>query len=361
MKLSNGVEVQRLEKKEEEEIQALFHGYSAGLVRAGPQRCLMPVAYEKYAQSYLDLKLRPSDVVIMTYPKCGTTWTQEMVWTLLHNPDLDNPHATRELFTRSPFLEFDSLTELLNAEHGHNPGLVAHLRTFDAGANPDDGMLLQMTRHAPSRRVIKTHLPFSLMPAAMLDTCKVVYVARNPLDQVTSYLHHHRLIRLHDFRGTDAQFVETFCRGNLMFGDYALHVAEALAHKAHPNLTLLTFEDMKKDHLGAVQHLNEFLGAGLTTQQCNNVKDASSFYKMQAAAEGDRKQTENGKQTEDSNVNAFCINGLYNADVYKKAGFFRKGEVGSYKSDMAGQLSKKLEDWTQENFTEKLGYNFNYQ
>lgn len=355
MKLSNGVEVKRLEKKEEEEIQALFHGYATGLVRAGPNRCLMPVAYEKYAQCYLDLKLRPSDVVIMTYPKCGTTWTQEMVWTMLHNPDLNKDLSSKDLYVRSPFFEFDSLTDALIAKQGgHNPDMVALLRTFDAKANPDDGMQLQLTRHLPSRRVIKTHLPFSLMPKDMLDTCKVVYVARNPMDQVTSYLHHHRLIRMHDFKGTDAQFVDYFCKGNLMYGDYALHVAEALARKSHPNLTLLTFEDMKKDHLGAVEHLNEFLGAGLNKQQCNNVMDASSFKKMQTKSEGDR------SQPIDAAVNAQCVNGIYNAEVFKKAGFFRKGEVGSYKKDMDGQLSKKLEDWTRENFTQKLGYNFNY-
>merc|ERR1719341_37723 len=185
----------------------------------------------------------------MTYPKCGTTWTQEMVWTMLHNPDLDCDLSSKDLYVRSPFLEFDSLTDaLISMQGGHNPAMVALLRTFDAKADPDDGMQLQLTRHLPSRRVIKTHLPFSLMPKDMLDTCKVVYVARNPMDQVTSYLHHHRLIRMHDFKGTDAQFVDYFCKGNLMFGDYALHVAEALAHKAHPNLTLLTFEDMKKDY-----------------------------------------------------------------------------------------------------------------
>lgn len=51
------------------------------------------------------LQFKPSDIVIMTYPKCGTTWTQEIIWTLLKNPNLDNSDANLPIFVRSPFIE----------------------------------------------------------------------------------------------------------------------------------------------------------------------------------------------------------------------------------------------------------------
>ena len=41
----------------------------------------------------------------MTYPKVGTTWTQEVVWTMRNNPNLDNPKAKLAIFSRSPFIE----------------------------------------------------------------------------------------------------------------------------------------------------------------------------------------------------------------------------------------------------------------
>lgn len=45
-----------------------------------------------------------SDVLINTFPKTGTTWVQELVWTMRNNPDLNNPMANIPMFIRSPNL-----------------------------------------------------------------------------------------------------------------------------------------------------------------------------------------------------------------------------------------------------------------
>ena len=42
----------------------------------------------------------------MSFPKCGQTWIQEIVWTLVNNPDLDNPNASKMKHVRTPFLEY---------------------------------------------------------------------------------------------------------------------------------------------------------------------------------------------------------------------------------------------------------------
>merc|ERR1712106_376233 len=47
--------------------------------------------------------------------------------------------------------------------------------------------------NAPSPRVIKTHLPFEFLPPKLLDTCKVIFVGRNPKDVCVSSYHHHGL------------------------------------------------------------------------------------------------------------------------------------------------------------------------
>ena len=62
----------------------------------------------------------------------------------------------------------------------------------------------------PSPRHIKTHLSFSMLPQNLADTCKVIYVARNPKDVAVSYYHHNRLLRLHDFKGDFEKYWQYF-------------------------------------------------------------------------------------------------------------------------------------------------------
>jgi len=351
LRLSTGALVWRSCEAEERDIGGLFRAYRQGFVRAGPTRCFLPPAYERFAEKYLSFQFRASDVVVLTYPKCGTTWTQEVVWTMLHNPDLDNPQACRDLAERSPFMEYDTLRSVLTADHGERADLVEALASLAPHADPAQGVHLQLAQHCPDRRVIKTHLPLSLLPQDLLDTCKVIYVTRNPRDLVASYMHHNRLQLANDFCGTDAEFVHHFCLANVTYGDYAGHVEEALQKKDHKNLLFLTFEDMKKNHLGAVKRISDFIGAGLTEKQLLNVVARSSFKDMKtriySANSGNSPQTPKGPRS-------------FNPDVAKKAGFFRKGEVGSWKTDFTPELLQQIDDWTEANITRKLDYDFQY-
>ena len=61
------------------------------------------------------------------------------------------------------------------------------------------------------RRVIKTHLPFELLPPNLADKCKVIYVARNPKDVALSYYHFTRA-----FSGSRDNFMEMFRKGNML-------------------------------------------------------------------------------------------------------------------------------------------------
>jgi len=351
LRLSNGALVTRSTSEEDRVIgEQAFYAYRSGFLRAGPTRCFLPTSYERFAESYLSFKFRPSDVVVLTYPKCGTTWTQETVWTMLHNPDLDHPGASKDLMERSPFIEFDTIGSLLVDKNGDRPDLVEALASLAPHAIPSDGVHLQLAQHCPDRRVIKTHLPLSLLPADMLDTCKVIYVTRNPRDLVASFLHHNRLLMVHDFRGTDEEFVRHFCDGNVTYGDYAGHIEEVLEKKGNKNLLFVTFEEMKKDHYSAVKRLNDFLSAGLSEEQMQNVVSRSSFKEMKSRMDSriaERPQVTGGA-------------GSVNLEVAKKAGFFRKGEVGSWKTDFAPELIQRIDDWTEENITKKLNYDFHY-
>ena len=55
------------------------------------------------------MKARNTDIWVVTYPKCGTTWTQEMVWQIANNVDLEG--GKKMLDERFPYLEAETLWE----------------------------------------------------------------------------------------------------------------------------------------------------------------------------------------------------------------------------------------------------------
>ncbi len=67
-------------------------------------------------------------------------------------------------------------------------------------------------------RILKSHTPISLLPPGLLDTCKVVFVARNVKDMAVS-LFHHRCIREPWMREVGfLPFAEVFRRGLSVHG-----------------------------------------------------------------------------------------------------------------------------------------------
>ena len=73
----------------------------------------------------------------------------------------------------------------------------------------------------PSPRVIKSHLPFEFLPPKLLDTCKVIYVGRNPKDTCVSYYHHHLSIKEeYKLEGSFSDFANIYLQGILEYGSY---------------------------------------------------------------------------------------------------------------------------------------------
>ncbi|KAG0721579.1 Sulfotransferase 1C4 [Chionoecetes opilio] len=105
MSLASGHEVKRLEGEELQRQEKDFQGYTEGMIRLMPGRWLFPSTFEQFADRYYKFEMKASDVAILTYPKCGTTWLQEIVWTMRNNPNLDNPMAALPINAKVPFLE----------------------------------------------------------------------------------------------------------------------------------------------------------------------------------------------------------------------------------------------------------------
>ena len=123
----------------------------------------------------------------------GTTWTQETVWQVLNDGELS------ELFldARSPYYEVGTWQP--------NIGKYTHQSEAQAGLDA-----------LPSPRLLKTHLPFHLMPLQISSgpiTCKIIYVIRNPKDAAISLYHHVKSLAPYNYEAALDQFLPLYMAG----------------------------------------------------------------------------------------------------------------------------------------------------
>jgi len=285
-----------------------FPNYVEGLYRGEPGGFVLTQRYAETADDYVNFPLKDEDVWVVTFPKCGTTWTQEMVWMITHDCD---PEASKQpLFQRSPFIEYSTLTQGMTDEEAAEQRRDLQL---DALASP---------------RVIKSHLPLYLLPPKLVDTCKVVYVARNPKDVIVSFYHHHRLIPLHDYHGDFEEFANYFLNDEIYYSPFFPHILEAWAKKDHPNFLFLFYEDMKSDLQGEIDKVCKFLGKTLSEEQRGRLLSHLKF-------------------------DNFSKNPAVNAESEfghrQKGSFIRKGKTGDWKNHFSSELNDRVDEWIRKN------------
>lgn len=186
----------------------------------------MPMGFPVHGfASALEYRALASDVLVASYPKCGTTWMQYIVYLLMN--------AARPLPPGRRLEEFFPHLEEVGAE-----GVAA----------------------LPGRRLIKTHLPFAMTPYAR--DARYVYVARNPFDCAVSFYHHTRgFVHHYDFaEGTFDDFFECFIAGEVDFGDYFDHVGSWYAERHARNVLFVTYERMQRETERVIVEVGEFIG-----------------------------------------------------------------------------------------------------
>ncbi|KAG0425721.1 hypothetical protein HPB47_027150, partial [Ixodes persulcatus] len=160
---------------------------------------------EESVRSALNYKPVPGDVFIVSYPKCGTTWLQNIVYNILH------------------------------------------------------GRGAECIKHMPKPGAIKTHMPFRFQPFSA--DAKYIYICRNPYDCCVSFFHHTKNIYAYQFQdGTFDEFFELFIEGKPDFGDYFDHLLSWYEHRGDPNVFFLTYEDLRKDTRPWMLKIADFIG-----------------------------------------------------------------------------------------------------
>ncbi|KAG8316989.1 aryl sulfotransferase activity protein, partial [Homalodisca vitripennis] len=125
--------------------------YPQGFLRC--EGTLLPTGYSKFAEEILNFEIRDDDVWVCSFPKTGTTWTQEMVWCIAN--DLDFEGAKLQHGARFPFLDLEFLVD--GVKHSESMISGPEMPRFMAHS-------IGYIKDTPSPRFIKTHLPYHLLP-----------------------------------------------------------------------------------------------------------------------------------------------------------------------------------------------------
>ncbi|XP_018019731.1 sulfotransferase 1C4-like [Hyalella azteca] len=167
MSLLPGLKIESLTPRQSE-IDKLFKGHLSGVSTIQPEGWFLPTSLKKFAKELKEFEFEENDVIVMTMPKAGTTWTQEAVWTMRKNPDLDNQASIAPLHVRSPILEADILAEGLD-----HKGRFASLSNQQSN---EPSTFFQIARASERPRIFKTHLSFCFLSDTALSKAKAEFM-----------------------------------------------------------------------------------------------------------------------------------------------------------------------------------------
>ena len=313
----------------EEEVSRLRVFYDSVMqqgrsqLRTKPGDVVLPEAYEKFKDRFKTWKVRPDDIYVCSFPKNGTTWTQELVWLVQNEVDLEKAKSV-PLDQRVPFLEAPIIIDF--RKHELPPFL--------------QNDMIQPIVNMPSPRIIKTHLHLCLLPDELLDKSKVVLCLRNPKDTVVSYFHHQKLLLLHGYTGDFPSFFDLFMDNLLFYSPYFEYVKDIWSKREHPNLCILFYEDMKKDLAASLRKVARFLGKELKNEEA--LVDHLSFKKMK---DNTAVNKDGGKK------HGMCVN---------DGNFMRKGEIGDWKNYFTEEMNKRMDEAVNKHF-KPIGLEFQYE
>ncbi|XP_056638932.1 luciferin sulfotransferase-like [Diorhabda sublineata] len=287
---------------------------------------VMPKRFAEMKSEILNWNVNENDVWICSFPKTGTTWTQEMVWMIMNNLDFEK--GKTNLGIRSPFLEVTALFDYRNFQKEntdfHPPPFIEDSLKF----------VKESSQNGPL--CIKTHLPWPLLPKEIRDNIKkpkIIYVTRNPKDTCISYYNHSKLME--GYKGNFENFCELFLAGKLSFAPYWNHIFPFWERRNQPNILFLKYEKMIDDLPSVIKEVADFLEKPLTSENIDALSKHLSFESMK----------------NNPSVNYEVVIGMHRKFklIECEGNFMRSGKVGDYKAKMSPDIIQKFNDWTEEN------------
>ena len=214
-----------------------------------------------------DFRFRDGDIVIATYAKSGTTWTQQIISQLLFGG-----------------------REGINV-HQLSPWVDLRILPPEALAGLD---------HQSHRRFVKTHLPLDALKFS--PQAKYIYIGRDGRDTVWSFHNHHynatdEYFRVYnEGRPTGLPLLERgtpdpaeFYRAWMEHNGYPIwpfweHIRSWWAARHLPNVMLVHFNDLKAGLDGSIRRIAAFLDIPVDEANWPDIVNHCSFDYMKGHA-----------------------------------------------------------------------------
>lgn len=250
----------------------------------------------------VNYELRDDDVILVTYPKSGTTWVQ-MILKCLYEKNGVSKDA--RISSRNQLSQALPWIELMEREE------------FDGMSSP---------------RIMTTHEAYKDVVYAPESKAKYIYLSRNPKDVAVSFYHHIYSYRAYEFKENMDNFLEYFKAGKVPYGSWFTHNLDYYENLKNLDMFALDYETLHHSFEKTVIKLNKFLDLKpLSNEDLETLKSKCSFEAMST----------------NSNTNQSRFSHRRRPDSEQ---FMRKGKVGDWTEHLSEKESESFDAITESYF-----------
>ncbi|GAV61937.1 Sulfotransfer_1 domain-containing protein [Cephalotus follicularis] len=262
-----------------------------------------------------NFRARSDDILLATFPKCGTTWLKALMFAIKNRNDhckySINPLLTTNPHNCVPYIELQV--------HENNP--TAYLDSL------------------PSPRLLSTHSSYNSLPKSSIKAgIKVVSISRGPKDVFVSWWMFCNNLRAQQYSLPPLSIedaFESFYEGVCLSGpywDFVLGYWKA-SLDCPDTVLFLKYEDMKRDTIHNVKKLAEFMGYPFTLEEEKRgaVKDIIKLCSI-----------ENLSNLEVNKSGVYNVGSQTRTNVPNNV-FFRRGEVGDSENHLTPEMIERFD------------------